>query len=170
MSERTLKHLREVFGREVWALDVDQVAMVLGRTSRGAKQKIRDQMKHGGFPGATKRGNRILLPVEDFAEILEPSHKAPHTPSIPVVSGQASGRTGRRRAAHGPRLTFMRQAMFWEQVCEAMGWDEEVALLDRQIQDARMEGERLANEAVRDRLMALVREATLREPDKPNPI
>ncbi|OZB58950.1 MAG: hypothetical protein B7X39_20010 [Lysobacterales bacterium 14-68-21] len=64
----------------------------------------------------------------------------------------------------------MRQAMFWEQVCEAMGWDEEVALLDRQIQDARMEGERLANEAVRDRLMALVREATLREPDKPNPI
>ena len=125
MSQRSLNHLRSLFGPTVWALGVDEVAQVLGKTTRGEKQRIRERMKNGDMPGAVKLGVRHVIAVEDLAEILEPTPKASR-PALPVNVG-GTGRTGRHRAQHGPRIAFMRRAKFWGAVAGALGWVEEAA-------------------------------------------
>jgi len=157
MSERSLTHLRSVFGAAVFELGVDEVARVLGKSTRGQKQHIRARMKSGDMPGAVKKGGRLVIAVDDFAEVLEPSPTAAR-PTLPVNVG-ATGRTGRRRAQHGPRIGFMRLSDFWARVCGALGWTEERDLFAFGFEKAWAEGFAQQADAQRERFGRLFDEA-----------
>lgn len=122
MSEKALENLRRDWPKR-HALNPEEVALVLGRdsNSRGVLQKIREGMKSGRYPGARKIDGHWQLPLEDLAEILDPT---PETVMVPVVA-----KAGRRRSQVGPRIRFVINARFFAQVAAAMGAAEEAKAL-----------------------------------------
>lgn len=114
MSEKALENLRRDWPKR-HALNPEEVAVVLGRdsNSRGVLQKIREGMKSGRYPGARKIDGHWQLPLEDLAEILDPT---PETVMVPVVA-----KAGRRRSQVGPRIRFVVNARFYAQVFDAIG-------------------------------------------------
>lgn len=122
MSEQALENLRNDWPKR-HALRPEEVARVLGRNanSRGVLQKIREGMKNGRYPGARKIDGHWQLPLEDLAEILDPT---PATVMVPVVA-----KAGRRRSQVGPRIRFVVNARFFADVAAAMGALEEAQAL-----------------------------------------
>jgi hypothetical protein len=131
MSPRTQTQLQQQFPGQWW-LGVDEVAAVLGVASRGRKQVIRERMQNGTYPGAQKHGGRWKLPLVDLAEILEPT-PAVGAPVLPAPLVWGGGK--RRAAALGPRISAIRSAGFWSRVAEALGWEQEAQLLDKEVRD-----------------------------------
>ncbi|WNV16767.1 hypothetical protein [Stenotrophomonas maltophilia] len=115
MSKTALENLRRDWPKR-HALTREEVAVVLGRNSnsRGVLQKIREGMKSGRYPGARKIDGHWQLPLEDLAEILDPT---PETVMVPVVA-----KAGRRRSQVGPRIRFVINARFFAQVCDSIGY------------------------------------------------
>ncbi|WP_369927508.1 hypothetical protein [Xanthomonas sp. NCPPB 2632] len=142
MSPRTKTRLQQKYPDQWW-LGVDEVAKELGKATKGCKNVIRARMKDGTYPGAQKHIGRWKLPLEELAEILEPSPSA-RPPVIPhhVITGVAGGK--KQQAQLGPLIAAIRSAGFWSRVAEALGWEQEAQLLDK---------------AARDMLQALVDEA-----------
>lgn len=123
MSEAALRRLEQLFPQR-YALLPDEVAHVLkGSNTRGVVQKVREGMKSGRYPGARKIDGHMQLPLEDLAEILDPTPDP--NPVVPV----ASPRPSTRRSSIGPRVTFVRQGGFWEEVFRAIGEIDQANLL-----------------------------------------
>jgi len=157
MSKESLEHLRSVYGREVFALEIDQVAEVLGKATRGAKGHIRDRIKRGDFPRARKDCGRWKIPVEEVAEILEPSPSPQPAPVLPIGGG---GYSSRRRSVLGERITFIRSCEFWGLVCVALGWRDELDALNELANSARDELDALAVHALKERFDMRIELAT----------
>ncbi|WP_379655033.1 hypothetical protein [Pseudoxanthomonas sp. UC19_8] len=171
MATETLEKLREIFpGR--YALRADEVALVLkGRDTRGVVQRVREGMKTGRYPGARKIDGHWQLPLDALGEIVDPKPVA--TPVVPSTSTTAApSKTGRRRSAIGPRLTFIREAVFWSQVFRGLGFGDEARELDEQAQTMRDEGNQArALERARERrarLMGLPHLGERMIPDAPS--
>lgn len=113
MSQAVLATLRTDWPKRV-ALRADEVALVLrGKATRRVVERVRNNMKAGAYgKGARKIDGVWQLPLEDLAEVLDPT--PPPMPDTPPPSK-------RRRAEVGPRVDFIRQAMFWADVFRAMG-------------------------------------------------
>ncbi|WP_258078816.1 hypothetical protein [Xanthomonas arboricola] len=86
-------------------------------------QRVREGMQSGRYPGARKIDGLIQMPLEALAEILDPA-PAPQ-PVAPIINPSSS----RRRSAIGPRITFVRQGVFWEDVFRAIGEVDQANLL-----------------------------------------
>ncbi|MBO9834197.1 hypothetical protein [Xanthomonas phaseoli] len=115
MSASALQTLRELYPQR-YALRPDEVAHVLrGQSTRGVVQRVREGMQSGRYPGARKIDGLIQMPLEALAEILDPAPTP--QPVAPIITPSSS----RRRSAIGPRLGFVRAAVFWEQVMGAIG-------------------------------------------------
>ena len=156
MSKESLEHLRTVYGREVFALEIEQVAEVLGKATRGAKGHIRDRIKRGDFPRARKDGGRWKIPVEDLAEAIEPTPTPQPAPTLPASGG---GYTSRRRSVLGERITFVRSCEFWGLVCVALGWLVELEALNALADSARDELDTLAVRSLRERFDTRIEQA-----------
>jgi hypothetical protein len=123
MSEAALRRLQQLFPQR-YALLPDEVAHVLkGSNTRGVVQKVREGMKSGRYPGARKIDGHMQLPLEDLAEILDPMPDP--KPVVPV----ARPRSSTRRSSIGPRVAFIRQGGFWEEVFRAIGEADQANLL-----------------------------------------
>jgi len=154
MSETALRRLEQLYPQR-YALLPDEVAHVLkGSRTRGVVQKVREGMKSGRYPGARKIDGHMQLPLEDLAEILDP------TPNPGPVVPAATPRPSRRRSSIGPRLTFVRQGGFWEEVFRAMGESEEANSLhlewgavirDLRYEEAKGKAERVRLELIKDK-------------------
>lgn len=151
MSAIALKELREIYpGR--YALRAEEVALVLrGKNTRGTVQRVRERMANGRYPGARKIDGTWQLPLEDLAEVIDPTPVA--TPVLPAGgSVVAPSKTGRRRSEIGPRLGFIHEALFWSQVFRALGFVDEARELGEQAQAMRDEGNQVrALERARER-------------------
>ena len=150
MSKESLDHLRAVFGPAVFALDVDQLAHALGKATRGAKDHLRERIKRGDFPRARKDGGRWKVPLEEVAEILEPSPSPMPAPVLPIGGGY----TSRRRSVLGERIRFVRSCELWGLVCVALGWFPELEALNRFASASREELFELHARGARERLDA----------------
>ena len=133
MSPRTKTRLQQKYPDQWW-LGVDEVAKELGKATKGCKNVIRARMKDGTYPGAQKHIGRWKLPIEELAEILEPTPSA-RPPVIPhhVITGVAGGK--KHQAQLGARMAAIRSAGFWSRVAEALGWEQEAQLLDKAVRD-----------------------------------
>ncbi|CAD2258018.1 hypothetical protein X12_002194 [Xanthomonas arboricola] len=123
MSTSALQTLRELYPQR-YALRPEEVAHVLrGQSTRGVVQRVREGMQSGHYAGARKIDGLIQMPLEALAEILDPA-PAPQ-PVAPIISPS----TSRRRSMIGPRIAFVRQGGFWEEVFRAIGEVDQANLL-----------------------------------------
>ena len=103
-------------------LTAEETAKVLNQNP----YTVRERMRHGELPKATKNNGIWEISIPDLAEIREPTKKAPQIPATPVVVGGA-----RRRKAV---VMNFRRDRFWAQVARALGDIETADALDGRAQ------------------------------------
>lgn len=147
MSAESLKFLREAFGPKRYGLRAEELAEVLGKRSLTPRviERVRDKIRNGVYPNGKNIEGIWQLPMDEVAEILDPTPKA--SPVLPS-SSQAPRRAGRRRSEIGPRLAFIREAEFWAQTFRAMGFPQDAQDLEGEARALRNEG-RLARDIER---------------------
>lgn len=120
MSAKSLEQLKAQFPGRV-ALRADEVALVLrGRTTRKVVERIRNNMKQGTYgSGARQIDGLWQLPLEDLAEVVEPTPKGPT--EIPRPPEPDTKTRKRRKGTLGPRMFPYDQARFWGEVFRNMG-------------------------------------------------
>lgn len=121
MSVRILDLLKEQWSRRV-ALTAEEAATVLMRQP----DTIREKMRAGLLPGASRVGGRWQISLPDLAEIIEPTKKAPPIVAPPVLTG------ARRRRAIVMNFGGDR---FWAEVARILGDQETADLLDHRADD-----------------------------------
>ena len=142
-------------------LTAEETAKVLNQNP----YTVRERMRNGELPKATKNNGIWEISIPDLAEIREPTKKAPQIPATPVVVGGA-----RRRKAV---VMNFRRERFWAQVARALGDIETADALDGRAQAEYDEQVRLfqLERAVRRRagLMAIAVQAHPLEPSDDEP-
>ena len=142
-------------------LTAEETAKVLNQNP----YTVRERMRNGELPKATKNNGIWEISIPDLAEIREPTKKAPQIPATPVVVGGA-----RRRKAV---VMNFRRDRFWAQVARALGDIETADALDGSAQAEYDEQVRLfqLERAVRRRagLMAIAVQAHPLEPSDDEP-
>ena len=142
-------------------LTAEETAKVLNQNP----YTVRERMRNGELPKATKNNGIWEISIPDLAEIREPTKKAPQMPATPVVVGGA-----RRRKAV---VMNFRRDRFWAQVARALGDIETADALDGRAQAEYDEQVRLfqLERAVRRRagLMAIAVQAHPLEPSDDEP-
>ena len=142
-------------------LTAEETAKVLNQNP----YTVRERMRNGELPKATKNNGIWEISIPDLAEIREPTKKAPQVPATPVVVGGA-----RRRKAV---VMNFRRERFWAQVARALGDFETADALDGRAQAEYDEQVRLfqLERAVRRRagLMAIAVQAHPLEPGDDEP-
>ena len=142
-------------------LTAEETAKVLNQNP----YTVRERMRNGELPKATKNNGIWEISIPDRAEIREPTKKAPQIPATPVVVGGA-----RRRKAV---VMNFRRDRFWAQVARALGDIETADALDGRAQAEYDEQVRLfqLERAVRRRagLMAIAVQAHPLEPSDDEP-
>ena len=142
-------------------LTAEETAKVLNQNP----YTVRERMRNGELPKATKNNGIWEISIPDLAEIREPTKKAPQVPATPVVVGGA-----RRRKAV---VMNFRRDRFWAQVARALGDIETADALDGRAQAEYDEQVRLfqLERAVRRRagLMAIAVQAHPLEPGDDEP-
>lgn len=142
-------------------LTAEETAKVLNQNP----YTVRERMRNGELPKATKNNGIWEISIPDLAEIREPTKKAPQVPATPVVVGGA-----RRRKAV---VMNFRRERFWAQVARALGDFETADALDGRAQAEYDEQVRLfqLERAVRRRagLMAIAVQAHPLEPSDDEP-
>ena len=142
-------------------LTAEETAKVLNQNP----YTVRERMRNGELPKATKNNGIWEISIPDLAEIREPTKKAPQIPATPVVVGGA-----RRRKAV---VMNFRRERFWAQVARALGDFETADALDGRAQAEYDEQVRLfqLERAVRRRagLMAIAVQAHPLEPGDDEP-
>ena len=142
-------------------LTAEETAKVLNQNP----YTVRERMRNGELPKATKNNGIWEISIPDLAEIREPTKKAPQIPATPVVVGGA-----RRRKAV---VMNFRRDRFWAQVARALGDVETADALDGRAQAEYDEQVRLfqLERAVRRRagLMAIAVQAHPLEPSDDEP-
>ena len=142
-------------------LTAEETAKVLNQNP----YTVRERMRNGELPKATKNNGIWEISIPDLAEIREPTKKAPQVPATPVVVGGA-----RRRKAV---VMNFRRDRFWAQVARALGDIETADALDGRAQAEYDEQVRLfqLERAVRRRagLMAIAVQAHPLEPSDDEP-
>ena len=142
-------------------LTAEETAKVLNQNP----YTVRERMRNGELPKATKNNGIWEISIPDLAEIREPTKKAPQIPATPVVVGGA-----RRRKAV---VMNFRRDQFWAQVARALGDIETADALDGRAQAEYDEQARLfqLERAVRRRagLMAIAVQAHPLEPSDDEP-
>ena len=142
-------------------LTAEETAKVLNQNP----YTVRERMRNGELPKATKNNGIWEISIPDLAEIREPTKKAPQIPATPVVVGGA-----RRRKAV---VMNFRRDRFWAQVARALGDVETADALGRRAQAEYDEHVRLfqLERAVRRRagLMAIAVQAHPLEPSDDEP-
>ena len=142
-------------------LTAEETAKVLNQNP----YTVRERMRNGELPKATKNNGIWEISIPDLAEIREPTKKAPQIPATPVVVGGA-----RRRKAV---VMNFRRDRFWAQVARALGDIETADALDGRAQAEYDEQVRLfqLERAVRRRagLMAIAVQAHPLEPGDDEP-
>ena len=142
-------------------LTAEETAKVLNQNP----YTVRERMRNGELPKATKNNGIWEISIPDLAEIREPTKKAPQIPATPVVVGGA-----RRRKAV---VMNFRRNRFWAQVARALGDIETADALDGRAQAEYDEQVRLfqLERAVRRRagLMAIAVQAHPLEPSDDEP-
>ena len=103
-------------------LTAEETAKVLNQNP----YTVRERMRNGELPKATKNNGIWEISIPDLAEIREPTKKAPQVPATPVVVGGA-----RRRKAV---VMNFRRDRFWAQVARALGDIETADALDGRAQ------------------------------------
>ena len=103
-------------------LTAEETAKVLNQNP----YTVRERMRNGELPKATKNNGIWEISIPDLAEIREPTKKAPQIPATPVVVGGA-----RRRKAV---VMNFRRDRFWAQVARALGDVETADALDGRAQ------------------------------------
>lgn len=103
-------------------LTAEETAKVLNQNP----YTVRERMRNGELPKATKNNGTWEIFIPDLAEVREPTKKAPQIPSTPVVVGGA-----RRRKA---MVMNFRRDRFWAQVARALGDFETADSLDGRAQ------------------------------------
>lgn len=142
-------------------LTAEETAKVLNQNP----YTVRERMRNGELPKATKNNGIWEISIPDLAEIREPTKKTPQTPATPVVVGGA-----RRRKAV---VMNFRRNRFWAQVARALGDVETADALDRRAQAEYDEHVRLFQleraERRRAVLMAIAVQARPLEPSGDEP-
>ena len=142
-------------------LTAEETAKVLNQNP----YTVRERMRNGELPKATKNNGIWEISIPDLAEIREPTKKAPQIPATPVVV-----RGARRRKAV---VMNFRRDRFWAQVARALGDIETADALDGRAQAEYDEQVRLfqLERAVRRRagLMAIAVQAHPLEPSDDEP-
>ena len=142
-------------------LTAEETAKVLNQSP----YTVRERMRNGELPKATKNNGIWEISIPDLAEIREPTKKAPQIPATPLVVGGA-----RRRKAV---VMNVRRDRFWAQVARALGDIETADALDGRAQAEYDEQVRLfqLERAVRRRagLMAIAVQAHPLEPSDDEP-
>ena len=142
-------------------LTAEETAKVLNQNP----YTVRERMRNGELPKATKNNGIWEISIPDLAEIREPTKKAPQIPATPVVVGGA-----RRRKAV---VMNFRRNRFWAQVARALGDVETADALDRRAQAEYDEHIRLFQleraERRRAGLMAIAVQARPLEPSGDEP-
>ena len=142
-------------------LTAEETAKVLNQNP----YTVRERMRNGELPKATKNNGIWEISIPDLAEIREPTKKAPQIPATPVVVGGA-----RRRKAV---VMNFRRDRFWAQVARALGDIETADALDGRAQAEYDEQVRLFQleraERRRAGLMAIAVQAHPLEPSDEEP-
>ena len=142
-------------------LTAEETAKVLNQNP----YTVRERMRNGELPKATKNNGIWEISIPDLAEIREPTKKAPQIPATPVVVGGA-----RRRKAV---VMNFRRNRFWAQVARALGDVETADALDGRAQAEYDEQVRLFQlehaERRRAGLMAIAVQAHPLEPGDDEP-
>ena len=142
-------------------LTAEETAKVLNQNP----YTVRERMRNGELPKATKNNGIWEISIPDLAEIREPTKKAPQVPATPVVVGGA-----RRRKAV---VMNFRRERFWAQVARALGDIETADALDGRAQAEYDEQVRLFQlehaERRRAGLMAIAVQAHPLEPGDDEP-
>ena len=142
-------------------LTAEETAKVLNQNP----YTVRERMRNGELPKATKNNGIWEISIPDLAEIREPTKKAPQIPATPVVVGGA-----RRRKAV---VMNFRRERFWAQVARALGDFETADALDGRAQAEYDEQVRLFQlehaERRRAGLMAIAVQAHPLEPGDDEP-
>lgn len=142
-------------------LTAEETAKVLNQNP----YTVRERMRNGELPKATKNNGIWEISIPDLAEIREPTKKAPQVPATPVVVGGA-----RRRKAV---VMNFRRERFWAQVARALGDFETADALDGRAQAEYDEQVRLFQlehaERRRAGLMAIAVQAHPLEPGDDEP-
>ena len=142
-------------------LTAEETAKVLNQNP----YTVRERMRNGELPKATKNNGIWEISIPDLAEIREPTKKAPQIPATPVVVGGA-----RRRKAV---VMNFRRDRFWAQVARALGDFETADALDGRAQAEYDEQVRLIQlehaERRRAGLMAIAVQAHPLEPSDDEP-
>ena len=142
-------------------LTAEETAKVLNQNP----YTVRERMRNGELPKATKNNGIWEISIPDLAEIREPTKKAPQVPATPVVVGGA-----RRRKAV---VMNFRRDRFWAQVARALGDFETADALDGRAQAEYDEQVRLFQleraERRRAGLMAIAVQAHPLEPSDDEP-
>ena len=142
-------------------LTAEETAKVLNQNP----YTVRERMRNGELPKATKNNGIWEISIPDLAEIREPTKKAPQVPATPVVVGGA-----RRRKAV---VMNFRRDRFWAQVARALGDFETADALDGRAQAEYDEQVRLFQlehaERRRAGLMAIAVQAHPLEPGDDEP-
>ena len=142
-------------------LTAEETAKVLNQNP----YTVRERMRNGELPKATKNNGIWEISIPDLAEIREPTKKAPQIPATPVVVGGA-----RRRKAV---VMNFRRDRFWAQVARALGDFETADALDGRAQTGYDEQVRLFQleraERRRAGLMAIAVQAHPLEPGDDEP-
>ena len=142
-------------------LTAEETAKVLNQNP----YTVRERMRNGELPKATKNNGIWEISIPDLAEIREPTEKAPQIPATPVVVGGA-----RRRKAV---VMNFRRDRFWAQVARALGDFETADALDGRAQTGYDEQVRLFQleraERRRAGLMAIAVQAHPLEPSDEEP-
>ena len=142
-------------------LTAEETAKVLNQNP----YTVRERMRNGELPKATKNNGIWEISIPDLAEIREPTKKAPQVPATPVVVGGA-----RRRKAV---VMNFRRERFWAQVARALGDFETADALDGRAQAEYDEQVRLFQlehaERRRAGLMAIAVQAHPLEPSDEEP-
>ena len=142
-------------------LTAEETAKVLNQNP----YTVRERMRNGELPKATKNNGIWEISIPDLAEIREPTKKSPQIPATPVVVGGA-----RRRKAV---VMNFRRNRFWAQVARALGDVETADALDRRAQAEYDEQVRLFQlehaERRRAGLMAIAVQAHPLEPGDDEP-
>ena len=142
-------------------LTAEETAKVLNQNP----YTVRERMRNGELPKATKNNGIWEISIPDLAEIREPTKKAPQIPATPVVVGGA-----RRRKAV---VMNFRRDRFWAQVARALGDFETADALDGRAQAEYDEQVRLFQlehaERRRAGLMAIAVQAHPLEPSDEEP-
>ena len=142
-------------------LTAEETAKVLNQNP----YTVRERMRNGELPKATKNNGIWEISIPDLAEIREPTKKAPQIPATPVVVDGA-----RRRKAV---VMNFRRDRFWAQVARALGDFETADVLDGRAQAEYDEQVRLFQleraERRRAGLMAIAVQAHPLEPGDDEP-